>query len=973
MSTNNNNCVGCGCGPSIPQPCVPTPPVCPDPQPCTEVLDAFCVKYTGPALTCYDVTIIPQNTSLALALDALVDAICDGGCCTTPVTATIQNPDYILLCVDETATCPYNGLLYNWSAINLGTSGTGRATGGIVNIDPLANPINTWRVPNDADWYALALALDATATETPFNNVAGGPLKSTTCWSLPNSAATNLSGLNINPSVYRNPSGTFSTNNGQIGLYWSTTRTLIPTPTSTAYTLVYNDDSLFKSQLDKNHGLRIRLVRPIDCSEMAGDYIPNAYIDNAGNYYNAKVIGTLVWITEDLRDTKFNNGTNIPITASDAGWAASTIDGLCCYPDNKANYENIYTIGCEQKKISFEDFTDAIPTSTAKNVEVVRNWGTCVTKQEIDADNTVFSVAIEDSGWQNLEGFDSYYTEEMATRKPQVRRVGTVLHFRGDLIIPLGVSEVIIPVTSPFDLYSKIKRRTPYETVGSDVGVYVDYDKKIWFNNKGSGPLSVIPTTVLPANINLDNTYRCSNVIGTRKIALTEEDTQPPQLLKAKANAPGGKTSTVLLSTYVNIEITTDKKLRIIPLQTLELTDGDTSPMPGNSVLRALTSNFYNQAYMLGAAQMDAGLNNYSTEISTTYPILYDDGTGTPLVPGTYVVVGGDPTDGNWSNISDNAPYSNFTSIVTYYGTGVPTVWGSVELIDIRAYQRRPLLNGNKVWPPFLDAYDFFDTAKAEFLGGFVFNLDNFQAFTSIDNCYANFDGENSCENTPLPAEPGCCESPFVYFMNSTYQSYLNYQNEVANPVSFVSYLADTLGTGVILSGYKTTCCTDCEDKPYYLGTADSYLNLVEGLPNTHPLNPDNLTNCCKQLQADNVSTQTFEEGLPGFLNPCPASDNETCYNTLTTLFDPGFVEDLEKAGILEINTIKGKTILCDLVEFLQANITNVVDPESGLSTYASILLALLNSPLIIQCNNSGDLFIGGFRAYDEFIQVPAL
>ena len=46
MGTYNNNCQGCGCGPSIPEPCVTPPPVCPDPQPCTEVISAECVVYT---------------------------------------------------------------------------------------------------------------------------------------------------------------------------------------------------------------------------------------------------------------------------------------------------------------------------------------------------------------------------------------------------------------------------------------------------------------------------------------------------------------------------------------------------------------------------------------------------------------------------------------------------------------------------------------------------------------------------------------------------------------------------------------------------------------------------------------------------------------------------------------------------------------------------------------------------------------
>jgi uncharacterized protein (TIGR02145 family) len=978
MTTNNNNCAGCGCNDTIPQPCAPAPPVCETPQPCTEILDAQCVKYTGPAITCNDVNIIPQNTSVADALNALVDLVCDGNCCAIPAVTNIEDPNFIMLCRDEVLSCVYNGLLYNWLALNTGITGDGRLSGGIVNVNPLDNIINTWRVPNDADWYALALALDPTATNVPWNNAAGGKVKSTTCWSLPNSGATNESSLSVVPSVYRNPSGSFSNNNGQIGVYWSASQVL--STTANGYSLVHIDDSIFKSSYLKGHGFRVRLVRPIDCTELNGDFIPNAYKDNSGNLYNAKVIGTLVWITEDLKDIKFNNNTNIPVATLNSAWSATTV-GAYCLPDNKSNYESNYTVGCEQVKISFQNFLDAIPTGSGKLVEVKRNWGTCVTTQEITTpeEKTIYSVAIEDSGWQDLEGFD-FYEDDMALRKPQIRRVGTVLHFRGDLIIPIGNNEQLIPVSSPFDLYSKIKRRTPYETLGNGslgIGVYVDYDKKIWFNNKGDlgGPTSVIPSTVLPANINLDNNYKCSNVIGTRKLSLSDDDTQPPAFAKLKEEAKlaekadtkaiaSGKTSSVLLSTYAQIEITTDKKLRIFPLETLEVTDGDTDPFPGNSVLRALTSNFYNQAYMLGAANMDAGINAYGTEISTTYPILYDDGAGTLLTPGTYVVVSGDPSDGDWSNISDLTPYENYNS-VTVTTQGLPNDWGTVELIDIRAYQRRPLLKGNKVWPPFLDSYDFFDTAKAEFMGGFVFNLDNFQAFTSIDNCYANFDGENSCQNTPLPPEDDCCQSPFLYFLNTTYTAYQNYVNEVATPLTFGEYLAETLSQGIILNGYTTMCCPDCGNKPYLLTSALQYIKYTEGLPPTNPLNPNNFENCCKQLEASPDTTSTIEESLPGFLSPCPSSNFTTCYDDLALILSPSIIEDIQKTGLLEINTINEQTTLCDLQTFLESS--------EGIPTldYGNIVLLFLERGFIVQCFENGDTFMGGYESYNNYLNPP--
>lgn len=393
MATYNNNCVGCGCGPAIPEPCITPPPVCLDPQPCTEIINAECVVYTGPAITCKDSAIIPTNSSLVEALEAIVDYICLGACCTIPAVTQIDNPDYLLLCTDSTATCAYVGKLYNWYSINDGTEGDGRIVGGIVNIDPLDNQVNTWRVPNKNDWYALALAIDTAATQSPWNNVAGGPMKTTTCWSNPNSAATNTTGLSVLPSSYRLSNGLFSANNGQLGTYWGYNET--DTLTAPYYSLSYIDDTLLTAIFDKNSGLRIRLVRPIDCNEANGDFISNAYKDNSGNLYNGKVIGTLVWLTSDLIDTKFNDDSTITNLVFDDPWSATTA-GAWCYPENNASYTITYVNGCAEVKIAFEDFLDFIPTSTQAFV-VAAGAGIQVNSTVLGA-QTTFTVTNTDPG-----------------------------------------------------------------------------------------------------------------------------------------------------------------------------------------------------------------------------------------------------------------------------------------------------------------------------------------------------------------------------------------------------------------------------------------------------------------------------------------------------------------------------------------------------------------------------------------------
>jgi uncharacterized protein (TIGR02145 family) len=378
MATNSN-CEGCGCGPSIPEPCITPPPICPDPQPCVEIVNAECVKYTGPALLCNDVPIIPTNTSLSDALAALVDLTCEDACCTIPAVTSIDDPDYIMLCVDDTAFCPYDGLLYNWFAINAAIAGDGRAVGGIVNVTALDNPINTWRVPNNNDWQALVTAINPSATFTPWNNTVAGPMKSITCWSIPNSAATNLSTLSVMPSVYRLDTGVFTPNNGQIGTYWGWDS--VATATGYMYSLEFDDDTLFRTVVDKNQGLRLRLVRPAECNEDPGDAIPNAYKDNSGNLYNGIVIGNLVWLTADLKDLEYNNGSVIPVETVNATWAG-LVTGALCYPLNDTTYEIEYVIGCKQVKITFENFVENLPAMPGKVVIIEEGFGINVVKTD---------------------------------------------------------------------------------------------------------------------------------------------------------------------------------------------------------------------------------------------------------------------------------------------------------------------------------------------------------------------------------------------------------------------------------------------------------------------------------------------------------------------------------------------------------------------------------------------------------------
>jgi len=79
MATTDNTCKKCGCEDKFmpsPAPC-PTPIGCPSPEPCSEVMDAQCVIYSGENILCDNDVIISQNDTVAEALENVVEYVCD--------------------------------------------------------------------------------------------------------------------------------------------------------------------------------------------------------------------------------------------------------------------------------------------------------------------------------------------------------------------------------------------------------------------------------------------------------------------------------------------------------------------------------------------------------------------------------------------------------------------------------------------------------------------------------------------------------------------------------------------------------------------------------------------------------------------------------------------------------------------------------------------------------------------------------
>lgn len=68
-------------------------------------------------------------------------------------------------------------------------------------------------------------------------------------------------------------------------------------------------------------------------------------VDGDGNVYDTVVIGTQVWLKENLKTTRTNNGVPIPLVTDKDKWASLTTPAYCWYNNNpvfKDNYGALY-------------------------------------------------------------------------------------------------------------------------------------------------------------------------------------------------------------------------------------------------------------------------------------------------------------------------------------------------------------------------------------------------------------------------------------------------------------------------------------------------------------------------------------------------------------------------------------------------------------------------------------------------------
>lgn len=212
--------------------------------------------------------------------------------------------------------------------------------------------LDDWRVSTNDDWDNLSSSL-TTYPNIDIDNVARY-LKSKRIEPLPEPRWDYYSELylpvgtfnfNALPGKIRLSDGTF--NNDSTGNWWTTND--IGGGRSESRRMRYDSNKLNYSSNNKNSGLSLRLVRPLKTNEYFlpdGSGYPDIplYKGNDGKLYDVIKMGNLIWLSNNLAETEWNNNTDIYIETGSTIWTKGGIEDINdWYLPSIVELERIYT------------------------------------------------------------------------------------------------------------------------------------------------------------------------------------------------------------------------------------------------------------------------------------------------------------------------------------------------------------------------------------------------------------------------------------------------------------------------------------------------------------------------------------------------------------------------------------------------------------------------------------------------------
>jgi uncharacterized protein (TIGR02145 family) len=100
-----------------------------------------------------------------------------------------------------------------------------------------------------------------------------------------------------------------------------------------------------KTGLSKNiykESIRVTsFAGPVPLADIIIPVYLNGAMDGDGNYYRVVTIGTQTWMAENLKTTRYNDGTNVPFVTDNNVWNSTNTPGYCWY-NNEPTFKDSY-------------------------------------------------------------------------------------------------------------------------------------------------------------------------------------------------------------------------------------------------------------------------------------------------------------------------------------------------------------------------------------------------------------------------------------------------------------------------------------------------------------------------------------------------------------------------------------------------------------------------------------------------------
>jgi uncharacterized protein (TIGR02145 family) len=127
--------------------------------------------------------------------------------------------------------------------------------------------------------------------------------------------------------------------------------------------------------------------------------------DADGNIYNTVTIGTQTWMAENLKTTKYNDGSTIPLVTDNAAWAALTTPGYSWYNNDSVSYSATYGA-----LYNWYSLNTGILCPTGWHVPIDNEWKTLemyLGLTQAEADTTGWRGTEQGTQLKNTSGWNS--------------------------------------------------------------------------------------------------------------------------------------------------------------------------------------------------------------------------------------------------------------------------------------------------------------------------------------------------------------------------------------------------------------------------------------------------------------------------------------------------------------------------------------------------------------------------------------